>query len=124
MIHNKNEEIRQNDGLNTTIITTSCSTASTATTIAPTTSSQQYISTRKDESATGKRNEMNPNHNDMIIPSSCQDLKDIGYSLNGFYSVKSQKAKNKIDTVFCNFSNNNQATAESKNIFFKFNIGW
>ena len=34
-------------------------------------------------------------------PSSCKDLRSIGHTLNGFYSVKGEKS---VDMVFCNFT--------------------
>lgn len=49
-----------------------------------------------------------------MVPSSCKDLNEIGHTLNGFYSVKSKIVKNKIDTIFCNF-NNDQSAPENEN---------
>ncbi len=46
---------------------------------------------------------MNENH-----PSNCVDLNGIGYTLNGFYLVKSKKAVDnsaKLQSVFCDFKN-------------------
>ena len=47
-------------------------------------------------------------NNDAIdmIPSNCNDLKRIGYTLNGFYPIKNHEAtgsNNNITLVFCNF---------------------
>ena len=43
------------------------------------------------------------------MPTTCDELSQIGHSLNGFYSVRgqgSEKRKNKIETIFCNFKTN------------------
>ena len=37
------------------------------------------------------------------MPSSCQDLWRIGYTLSGLYSVKGPSS-NKVETVYCDFS--------------------
>lgn len=37
------------------------------------------------------------------MPSSCQDLWRIGYTLSGLYSIKGSSS-NKIETVYCDFS--------------------
>jgi len=47
----------------------------------------------------------------LILPRSCQDLKKLGYFLNGFYNVKSSDSKSsKIEIVHCNFQ---QMTAQN-----------
>jgi len=47
--------------------------------------------------------------NNNIIPASCQDLKLIGHTLNGFYSVRGiGPNNNQIETIFCKFFNLNQ----------------
>jgi hypothetical protein len=35
------------------------------------------------------------------LPSSCGDLKMIGHTLNGFYSIKGKKM---MESVYCDFS--------------------
>jgi hypothetical protein len=37
-----------------------------------------------------------------VMPESCQDLRQIGHSLNGFYTIKST---NELRSVFCDFDN-------------------
>lgn len=37
------------------------------------------------------------------IPSSCKDLQTIGYTLNGLYSVQTDKNAKEIETVYCEF---------------------
>ncbi len=37
------------------------------------------------------------------MPSSCQDLWRIGYTLSGLYSIKGSSS-NKVETVYCDFS--------------------
>ena len=39
------------------------------------------------------------------FPKGCYDLRRRGQSLDGFYMVKSAVLKNKIDTIYCDFSN-------------------
>jgi len=61
-------------------------------------------------------NEMlsDPNSQFKGVPTSCKDLRQLGHSFNGFYSVsKSQPDDDqgaKIETVFCDF----QSPADSK----------
>jgi hypothetical protein len=45
------------------------------------------------------------------MPSSCQDLWRIGYTLSGLYSIKGSSSK-KVETVYCDFSKepDNQGT--------------
>ena len=39
------------------------------------------------------------------MPSSCQDLKNIGHVLSGFYSVKGQvQLKGVLQSVYCDFT--------------------
>ncbi len=47
------------------------------------------------------------------MPTNCIELSRIGHSLNGFYTVRSRgsdKRKNKIETIFCNFKKNELQT--------------
>ena len=40
------------------------------------------------------------------IPTSCQDLKQLGHSLNGLYLIKQSLPNNrrmKVQTVYCDF---------------------
>ncbi len=37
------------------------------------------------------------------MPSSCQDLWRIGYTLSGLYSIKGPSS-GKVETVYCDFS--------------------
>ncbi len=41
------------------------------------------------------------------MPSNCNDLKALGNSVNGFYTVKSTTG-NKLMTIFCNFVKSNK----------------
>ncbi len=111
-IHNKNED--------TTLIISSSSTASTiSTTIATGTATSQQINTNEDTYLLGESTTKHPINRNVAsssgttIPTGCQDLKNSGHSLNGLYSVKSNRTKNKIDTVFCIF-NSDQGTVEKK----------
>jgi hypothetical protein len=40
--------------------------------------------------------------------SGCKDLKQLGQSISGFYTVKSS-SNNKLITVYCDFSKENQS---------------
>ena len=47
------------------------------------------------------------------LPSSCGDLKLIGHTLNGFYSIKGEKM---IESVYCDFT---QLPGDSSKFIFK-----
>lgn len=102
----------------TSILSSSSAASAMSNTKVPGTSTTQRISTSEDaylqDDLTTKYpiNKSVASSNIITMPTSCQDLKDMGHSLNGFYSVKSNGAKKKIDTIFCIF-NNNQAIADT-----------
>jgi len=62
-------------------------------------------------------NEMlsDPNSQFKGVPTSCKDLRQLGHSFNGLYSVSKSQPNDqgaKIETVFCDF----QSPADSKGI--------
>jgi len=45
-------------------------------------------------------------------PTSCEDLREIGYALNGYYMVRFNGIK--VKTVYCNLNSSSKKTNESK----------
>ena len=61
--------------------------------------------------------------NEIDVPSDCQDLNNLGYTLNGLFLVKNKQAanSNRLEVVSCDFqadvSSSSSLSGETKNYF-------
>jgi len=51
------------------------------------------------------------------LPTSCEELKQLGHALNGLYLVQgTQKQSSKILTIHCSLSDENKSKIKRRNI--------
>ena len=53
----------------------------------------------------------NNQNNYGIMPTNCDQLRSLGHRLNGFYTVKSPSNDKRLNTVYCDFTNQQQSIA-------------
>lgn len=67
----------------------------------------RQLNLKIDQLITKEKPSSNNNNAIHLVPTNCNDLKQIGYSLNGFYPVKNPQSSgsnnNNMRLIFCNF---------------------